>query len=396
MCGSAPRAAKAARRAADRLVETVAEPRPEAARERGARQRIEIADPAQAEPVELGHRRAVEPQCRDRERCEAPCADHRAAKSPATGTATNRAAAQAAPGVSASPACTSNPKRPMRREILQQRVLAAGEMRAAGDVEPDALAARRIVCPVTVYSLDRTVDRGPGRIAAAPVGQPRQRRRIARRIGRSHDELRQQRARIGNRHAGQDAGGTGIRIGHRDERAAASVLAVTSGVASGGLSAAPTAAAKIAGDARSQSAAARARRPVDGSCGTSTFHNRGRPSRLRSSASRQRARSKPSGKPSASTPPGNAETCQRVVAAMIGMLAPPPPGACSSNPNVPAVSAASCSRRPSVRRDRSRRPRPQDRACATLPRRPRADRPARRLGQDQPAGSSPSRARPGP
>jgi len=96
-------------------------------------------------------------------------------------------------------------------QIGEKRRLAAEEMIATRDLHQDAvgLLAQRI-----------GIGRGPGRVAPAPVGELLQAARIARRIGRMHVEVGDERHRIGDELARRDAGLRGGAVPARDALAA--------------------------------------------------------------------------------------------------------------------------------------------------------------------------------
>ena len=111
-------------------------------------------------------------------------------------------------------------------QVGHQRPLAAEEMGAARDIEPEPIGA---------------VDGDQGRIAAAPIGEPRERRRIAGAVGREDGEIGPERPGIGQRQAGQDALGRRGAIGRHDEEPAAELLDGDRGLTPGkiGLAAQP-------------------------------------------------------------------------------------------------------------------------------------------------------------
>ncbi len=83
------------------------------------------------------------------------------------------------------------------RQIGGEGALAAPQMGRAGDLDPH---------PV------RAVGRGPRAVAAAPFGQPAQRRHIFGRLGRGGGEAGQKGERVGQRHSRGEAGGGGCRV----------------------------------------------------------------------------------------------------------------------------------------------------------------------------------------
>ena len=96
--------------------------------------------------------------------------------------------------------------------LNEQGVLASEQVGAAADVEPDAAAA------TGTGGID--VDGGPRRIAAAPVGQGRQRPMVAGRIGGGYREVGQDRPGLGQRQPRADARGDRFGTGGDNANAA--------------------------------------------------------------------------------------------------------------------------------------------------------------------------------
>ena len=92
------------------------------------------------------------------------------------------------------------------RQIGGQRRLAAPQMGRAGHLDLDAVTLIR---------------RGPRAIAAAPFGETAQRRGILGEFGRAGREPRQERQRIGERHARCEPFGRGRRVHRREKSSSA-------------------------------------------------------------------------------------------------------------------------------------------------------------------------------
>ena len=102
----------------------------------------------------------------------------------------NRASAQAARGLPATPAAPVIPCAEARAAILDERRFAAEKMRDAGNVEHQPVAP---------------IERGERRKAGAPVAEALQKPRLFRRLRLDRDEGGKARARVGKRKAGGQA-----------------------------------------------------------------------------------------------------------------------------------------------------------------------------------------------
>ena len=142
----------------------------EAAGEGRARQPVEVPDPAQAQPVEGRCRGRIEPQARDRQvRERLACATGRDDGGGLNAMARRRPGRPRRIGDGGAGAEAQGPD--AAQQLIEQRLLAAEEMGAAGDVQPQAVPAVR---------------RREGGIALAPVGKRGERPGVGPWIERQH------------------------------------------------------------------------------------------------------------------------------------------------------------------------------------------------------------------
>ena len=114
-------------------------------------------------------------------------------------------------------------------EIGQQRAFArlalAEEMGAAGDVEQQAGIAAEAAGAAGFDAFlgdgaAQRIDRHPGRVAVAPVGEGLDQAMVGLRLARCRDQVGHQRARIGEPHVRTEAGGAGMRVDRDQARTA--------------------------------------------------------------------------------------------------------------------------------------------------------------------------------
>ena len=176
------------------LVQALHDGLAEAGGERRPGQPEKVADAAQADAVQAFHRRRRQAQPGHRQSHERvagfPRRDDDRGACPVPGEAGHGPGR--ARGVGGRREAVETEAVQASAQVFQQRRFAAEQVGAAADVQPHAVAA---------------VDRRPRGVAAAPVGQRRQRPPVAGRIGRGGAETGHQGAGVGERQSRDHPGG---------------------------------------------------------------------------------------------------------------------------------------------------------------------------------------------
>ena len=214
---------------AQRLVEAGERLLAEASRQRRARQGIEIADAAQPELQESLQDRRVDPQPLDRQLGEGGALA--VARAEEIGLAFGKARQRpgGARGVGHRRAAGEVVAREALDQVGQQRALArlvvAEEMGAAAHIEQQAGIAAEAAGAAGFGSFlgdgaAQRIDRHPGRVAVAPVGDRFDQAAVGLRLAGRRDQVGHQGARIGQAHMGAQAGGAGMRVERGQARTA--------------------------------------------------------------------------------------------------------------------------------------------------------------------------------
>ena len=186
---------------AQRLVEAGERPIAEAARQRRARQGIEIADAAQPELQEGFQDRRLDPQPLDRQCGERGTLAVRRAEEIGLALGKARQRPGGARGVGHRRAAGEVVAREALDHVGQQRAFAglipAEEMGAAGDIEQQAGIATEAAGAAGLGSFlgdgaAQRIDRHPGRVAVAPVGDRLDQAAVGLRLAGRRDQVRHQ------------------------------------------------------------------------------------------------------------------------------------------------------------------------------------------------------------
>ena len=214
---------------AQRLVEAGERLVAEAAGQRRARHRIEIADAAQAELQEGLQDRRVDPQPVDRQLGERGALAVRGAEEIGLAFGKARQRPGGARGVGHGGAAGEVVAGETLDQVGQQRAFArlvpAEEMGAAAHVEQQAGIAAEAAGAAGFGAFlgdgaAQRIDRHPGRVAVAPVGDHLDQAPVGLRVARRRDQVGHQGARIGQPHMGAQAGGAGMGVDRGQARAA--------------------------------------------------------------------------------------------------------------------------------------------------------------------------------
>ncbi len=214
---------------AQRLVEAGERLVAEAPGERRARQGIEIADAAQAELQEGLQDRRIESQPFHRQGGERGALAMGGAVEIGLALGEARQRPGGTRGVGHRRAAGEIVAGEALDQVGQQgalaRLVAAEEMAAARDVEQQAGIAAEAAGAAGFRAFlgdgaAQRIDRHPGRVAVAPVGDGLDQAAVGLRLAGRGDQVRHERAGIGQPHVGAQAGGAGVRIDRRQPRAA--------------------------------------------------------------------------------------------------------------------------------------------------------------------------------
>ncbi len=201
----------------------------EATCQRRARQGIEIADAAQSELQEGLQDRRVDPQPLDRQLGECGTLAVRGTEEIGLALGEARQRPGGARGVGHGGAAGEVVAREPLDQVGQQRafarLVAAEEMGAAAHVEQQAGIAAEAAGAAGFGAFlgdgaAQRIDRHPGRVAVAPVGDRFDQATVGLRVAGCRDQVRHQGARIGQPHMGAQAGGAGVGIDRSEARAA--------------------------------------------------------------------------------------------------------------------------------------------------------------------------------